>query len=163
MILNELFEAHPDDEHFDALARTGFFGAAGAGCIFLARSTGRILISHRSPDVEQPGTWGTFGGAVNRGEDATTAVRREVSEEAGYHGQYDLIPLFVFQSGTFRYSNFLAEVEEEFTPILDWESQGYIWCDFGDWPEPLHFGLVSLLNDPASVAKIKAAAAVGKR
>jgi 8-oxo-dGTP pyrophosphatase MutT (NUDIX family) len=149
-------ESEYDDQkdHFDALDRTGFFGAAGAGCIFIARSTGRILLNHRSVAVEQPHTWGVWGGAINRGEDPATAVRREVREEAGYHGDYDLIPLYVFQKETFRYSNFLVEVDDEFTPHLDWESQGYEWCEWGHWPSPMHFGLKALLNDPASVRRI---------
>jgi 8-oxo-dGTP pyrophosphatase MutT (NUDIX family) len=158
MRITDLFESEDYDdqsEHFDALHRTGFFGAAGAGCIFVARSTGRILIAHRSDAVEQPGTWGGWGGAINRGEDPAAAVRREVSEEAGYHGHYDLIPLYVFAKNTFRYYNFLVEVDDEFTPELDWETQGYVWCEFGRWPKPLHFGLVALFSDPASVRKIK--------
>jgi 8-oxo-dGTP pyrophosphatase MutT (NUDIX family) len=158
MRLEDLFEdEHPDDEHFDALHRTGFFGAAGAGCIFFARSTGRILIAHRSQAVEQPGTWGGWGGAINRGEDPEQAVRREVGEETGYHGHYDLIPLYVFKKDTFRYYNYMIEVEEEFRPVLDWETQGYEWCEWGDWPQPLHFGLIALLSDPASVREIETA------
>jgi 8-oxo-dGTP pyrophosphatase MutT (NUDIX family) len=156
MRIHDLFEASADAEHFDALDRTGFFGAAGAGCVFLAQDTGRLLLAHRSADVEQPHTWGGWGGAINRGENPEEAVRREVSEEAGYHGNYELQPLFVFASGSFRYYNFLVIVDEEFKPQLDWETQGFEWCDWGHWPTPLHFGLVSLFGDPASAKKIQA-------
>ena len=154
MRLLDLFEG--DEEHFDALRKTGFFGKMGAGCVFLARDTGRLLLAHRSESVEQPHTWGGWGGAVNSGETPEQAVRREVGEEASYHGHYELQPLFVFSSGTFRYYNYLVIVDEEFTPHLDWETQGFRWCEWGEWPEPLHFGLVSLFSDPASAAKIKA-------
>jgi len=156
MRVRDLFEAHPDAEHFDALDRTGFFGAAGAGCVFLAMDTGRLLIAHRSMHVEQPDTWGGWGGAINRGENPEEAVRREVAEEAGYHGHFEMEPLFVFAKGTFRYYNFLVIVDQEFTPTLDWETQGFEWCEWGHWPQPLHFGLISLFSDPASAAKIKA-------
>lgn len=156
MIVRDLFEAHPDAEHFDALDRTGFFGAAGAGCVFLARDTGRLLIAHRSMHVEQPNTWGGWGGAINRGENPEEAVRREVAEEAGYHGHFEMKPLFVFAKGTFRYYNFLVIVDQEFTPVLDWETQGFEWCEWGHWPQPLHFGLVSLFGDPVSATKIQA-------
>ncbi len=57
-----------DWTHADALAQTGFWGAyGGAGSIFLARDTGRLLLARRSHHVLQPGTWGTIGGAVDRG------------------------------------------------------------------------------------------------
>jgi hypothetical protein len=54
-----------DSEHRDALKQTGFWGRQGAGCIFLALDTERLCIAHRSRKVEQPGTWGTWGGAID--------------------------------------------------------------------------------------------------
>lgn len=157
MRIFDLFENHPDEEHFDALHKTGFFGAAGAGCVFLARSTGRLLICHRSEYVEQPGTWGGWGGAINRGENPEEAVQREAYEETGHAGPFELTPLFVFAKGDFRYYNYLVTVDDEFTPHEDWESQGFQWVEFGQWPQPLHFGLVSLFNDARSVATIQKA------
>lgn len=153
MKIVDLFEN--DNDHQDALDRTGFWGRAGAGCIILAKTTGRILLAHRSEDVEQPHTWGSWGGAIDAGEDPATAVRREVSEETGYHEPVEVIPLFIFSSGTFRYYNFLVVIEHEFEPELNWETQGYEWCEWGKWPTPLHFGLISLFKDAASVQKIK--------
>jgi 8-oxo-dGTP pyrophosphatase MutT (NUDIX family) len=47
---------------------------------------GRYLLQLRD-DVESiwyPGHWGCFGGAVEPGEDPTTALRRELREELGY-------------------------------------------------------------------------------
>lgn len=155
MNLQNLFEEDETD-HWKALHDTGFYGAQGAGCIFLAKDTGRILIAHRSDAVEQPNTWGGWGGAINRGESPVEAVRREVVEEADYHDHYDLEPLYVFQKGTFKYHNFLVVVDHEFAPDLNWETQGFQWCEWGRWPQPLHFGLVALFNDAASVSKIQA-------
>lgn len=151
--MNILVES--DLDHREALNKTGFWGAAGAGCVILARDTGRILVAHRSDYVEQPGTWGGWGGAIDRGEDPVEAVKREVSEETGYMGRVEIEPLYVFKKDTFRYFNFLAIVDSEFSPRLDWENQGFKWCDFGDWPEPLHFGLVALFKDSASIETIK--------
>jgi hypothetical protein len=68
-----------------------------------------------------------------------------------------MIPLLVFASGSFRYYNFLAIVEDEFVPSLGWEADDFRWCTFGEWPSPLHFGMVSLFNDPQSVKTIKEA------
>lgn len=145
----------PDNEHAEALVQTGFWGRQGAGCLFLARAGGRFLVAHRSGYVEQPGTWGTWGGAIDAGENPAVAVRREAVEEAGAAELLRVVPLLVFASGQFRYHNFLAVVADEFTPGLNWENQGYRWCRWGNWPSPLHFGLRALLADPASVATMQ--------
>lgn len=157
MKITDLFEGYHDEEHSQAMADTGFWGKAAAGCIFLARDTGRLLLCHRSEDVLQPGTWGGWGGAIDRGENPEEAVQREAYEETGHTGPFELTPLFVFSNGDFRYYNYLVTVDEEFSPHLDWESQGSRWCEYGQWPSPVHFGLTSLFNDAASVQKIKAA------
>lgn len=154
MKIRELFE--DDAEHREQLKTTGFWGKRGAGCLFLAIDTGRICIAHRSQYVEQPGTWGTWGGAIDRDESPESAAMREVREEAGYDGQFKLIPLYVFEhSSGFKYYNYLALVEQEFEPKLNWETQGYSWVNFGEWPSPLHFGLKLVLDDSASMATIK--------
>jgi 8-oxo-dGTP pyrophosphatase MutT (NUDIX family) len=148
-ILLEIIEN--DAEHFEALRTTGFFGERAAGCIFLAKDTKRILISHRSAYVEQPNMWGSFGGAINnKQETPEKAVEREVKEEAGYNIQSELIPLAVFTAGKFKYYNFLAIVDHEFIPEIATtgfiETQDYKWVTYGDWPTPLHFGLQYLFD-----------------
>lgn len=144
-------EIDNDLEHGKQLKKTGFWGRRGAGCLFQALDTGRICIAHRSKYVEQPDTWGTWGGAIDDNETPESAARREAHEEAGYSGEMKLLPMFVFkhESG-FTYYNFLALVKNEFKPNLDWESQGYVWSEYGDWPSPLHPGLKLLLADPDS-------------
>jgi 8-oxo-dGTP pyrophosphatase MutT (NUDIX family) len=146
----DLFE--DDSKHQQALKQTGFWGRRGAGCIIMAQDTGRFCIAHRSSRVEQPGTWGTWGGAIDEGEDPAQAARRELAEEAGYTGAMRLVPLYVFkhESG-FTYYNFLAIVEREFRPKTNWETQGWDWVDYGAWPSPLHPGLKAVLSDPHSV------------
>jgi 8-oxo-dGTP pyrophosphatase MutT (NUDIX family) len=145
-----------DRAHNDAMKQTGFWGAQGAGVVFLARDTRRLLLAHRSEEVEQPGTWGTWGGAIDAGEDPETAARREAAEETGRRATIQrMVPLFVFRKGSFRYSNFLAVVDHEFTPRLGWETQDYRWCELDRWPAPLHFGFKAILTDPASVATMR--------
>jgi 8-oxo-dGTP pyrophosphatase MutT (NUDIX family) len=122
-----------------------FWGSQGAGAVFLAEDTGRILIQHRSAYVNEPNTWGVIGGAIDAGEDPQEAMRREVQEETGYHGPMRVEKLYVFQSGKFRYTNFLVTVPHEFSPHHGWESQGHVWTTLDDLPEPLHFGFKSLL------------------
>ena len=156
----DIITEHAHDElHQAELDKTGFWGAKGAGCIFVARSTGRILLCHRSMAVEQPNTWGNWGGAIDPGESPDQAVAREATEESGQRGPFETIPLYIFRKGSFTYYNYLIVVDDEFTPTrpsaANWETQGHKWCEFGKWPSPLHFGLQSLFNDPESVAKIK--------
>lgn len=154
-IIKSIFEGNDDLEHAEQVNKTGFWGKQAAGCVFLARDTGRFLIAHRSSYVLEPNTWGSWGGAIDNGEDPVEAVKREAHEETGYAGPITIEPLYVFKKDTFRYYNFLAIVDKEFKPRLDWETQGYAWCDFGDWPHPLHFGLISLLKDEKSAELMK--------
>lgn len=155
MKLFELFEGVDDENHRDTLNKTGFWGSKGAGCIFLAKDTGNLLLAHRSESVEQPNTWGTWGGAIDSNEDPVEALKREIYEETGFNGHVDIVPLYVFKKGTFAYYNYLAIVDKEFKPKLDWENQGYIWCTLDGLPTPLHFGLTGLFNDAKSMQIIK--------
>jgi 8-oxo-dGTP pyrophosphatase MutT (NUDIX family) len=157
MRIRDISQPHPDIEHDEVLRQTGFWGKAAAGSIFLAKNTGRIGIAHRSPNVEQPGTWGTVGGAIDPGEDPQTAAIHEAHEEVGYMqrpGDY-LIQIDIFQSGTFRYTTFLYVVEQEFQARLNWENQGFGFFEFGKWPQPLHFGLAGTLSKPECQAHIQ--------
>jgi len=143
-----------DNDHADALRRTGFWGNAGAGVIFKARDTGRILFAHRSDAVEEPNTWGTWGGAIDDGEQPIQAAMREVQEETGHKpNRNDIVPMYVFSHPSgFKYFNFLVYTDTEFDPRLNWEAQGFEWVEYGDFPEPLHPGAINLLRDPKSSA-----------
>jgi|ERR1700733_3802410 len=151
----EAYDAEPD--HAEALNQTGFWGKAGAGCIFLAKATGRLGIVHRGPSVEQPNTWGTIGGAIDPNESPQRAVEREGQEEVGYtrqHGDY-FVPLDMFESGTFRYTTLLYVVEAEFNGRLNWESQDFNWFTLDDLPQPLHFGIAATLSKTKPISIIK--------
>lgn len=83
-------------------------------------------------------------------------MQREVHEESGVRPPYlQVIPLYVYTDRDFRYYNFLAVVNDEFQPRLNWETQDSVWVRFGDWPNPLHFGLESLLQDRSSIETIR--------
>jgi 8-oxo-dGTP pyrophosphatase MutT (NUDIX family) len=155
MKIRELLES--DSEHAKTLQQTGFWGKQAAGCVMMAKKTQRLGIAHRSQYVEQPGTWGTIGGAIDEQENPQVAVIREVQEELGYHKQSDdyLIPLDLFTKGTFKYTTFLYIVENEFEPILDWESQGFGWFALNNLPSPLHFGIKATLSKPSAIEIIK--------
>jgi len=143
-----------DAEHYAARDRTGFFGAQASGCILMAKTTGRIMLVHRSSMVDQPHSWGNLGGAHGADERPVDAASREAHEESGYTKNITMVPLLVFVKGTFRYSNFLGLVDDEFTPHLGWEADDFRWVKIGDWPTPLHFGMESLFDDPKSYATI---------
>ena len=144
-------EAGTDDEaHEEAQRETGFWGLKGAGVLPFCSSTKRFLLGMRSGHVEEPLTWGTFGGAIDQGEDVKSAALREFTEESGYRGKCDLRSLFVFKSGKFAFHNFLAIVPKEFKPKLDKENSAAKWCTWNDFPNPQHFGLVALLQDKMS-------------
>ena len=145
-----------DMTHGQALEKTGFWGAQGAGAIVMAKTTGKFLIPFRSLYVLQPHTWGVWGGAIDPGEDPKAAVKREMKEEVGYRGNdVELIPLYVYEDKKtgFKYHNFLAVVPDEFTPELNWETDNFKWVEFGDWPQPLHFGLEALLQNSSNTIK----------
>ena len=152
MKISELLEANEfDTDHYRALADTGFWGNKGAGTMIMAQTTRRFLVPERSQYVQEPLTWGTWGGAIDGNESPEQAVDREIQEETGYTGPKKIIPLYVFKKASFRYYNFLTIVKDEFTPHLDWETKSFRWVKFGDWPKPLHFGLVGILENPESL------------
>lgn len=134
------------------LASQEFWGKAGAGCVPYAVETGRVCLQHRSEAVNEPGTWGTWGGAIDPGESPLEAARRELYEEAQYSGPVRFTKLSVFKKGTFRYTNFLATVPREFDPRHSWESQGHAWVQLDELPSPLHPGFKALL--PALLARV---------
>lgn len=137
-----------DSQHAEVLLMTGFWGKKGAGCLVVARSSGRFLLGRRSPFVLEPGTWGTWGGAVPEGSGIEESAIRELREETGYLGDLELVHVHTFRDASkgFVYENFLAIVEEEFSPVLNWETDRHMWVDYGEWPDPLHFGLVEMLR-----------------
>lgn len=129
-----------------------FYGNAGAGCLFLSKNTKRFLISYRSGYVEQPYTWGVWGGAINYGESPEEGAIREAYEETGYDAsENQIIPLCVFSKGNFKYHNFLVLVDDEFTPRLDGETDDFKWVNLNQLPTPLHFGLQYVIDHSKNI------------
>jgi len=122
-----------------------FWGTAGAGGIFFANSTGRYLLAFRSAQVNEPHTWGVWGGALDKGETPDSAIRREIREETKYTGEYELFPIWVYQKGEFKYHNYIIMVDDEFEPKLCWETEDFGWFNRDNFPKPLHFGLKAVL------------------
>ena len=124
-----------------------YWGKAAAGAVVYCPSTGRILLGKRSYWVNEPNTWGGFGGAIDPGESPEEGMLREVREEIGLseHSIEESRLIWTFEDGAFRYYNFLCSVYEEFTPRLSSETSETLWCTLDELPYPLHFGFKALL------------------
>lgn len=133
--------------------KEGYWGRQGAGAIYLSKKTWRFLFGLRSDMVNEGGTWGGFGGKVDEGENPKQSVMRELEEETGYNGSLSLYFLYLYEDEGFKYFNYIAVVPDEFEPRLNWENDDYKWVEFGDWPQPLHFGTEEMLRH--SLGKLK--------
>lgn len=155
------FEYFGEGEHadFDNDAGEKFWGNVAGGCLPICSSTKRILLNYRSKYVNEPHTYNLFGGKLDDNEDIEYAVKRELYEETGYRGILELIPVFVFrnENKTFEYHNFIAKIDTEFKPKLNWESEGFKWVTFDELMtiEHKHPGLELLLEDDESITTIK--------
>lgn len=149
-----------EEEFNAALEETGFWGRSGSGCIPYSRKTGRFLIGLRSPDVLEPLTWGTWGGAIPKGLTPEANALVELFEETMFDGPAEMIHVYRFtdEGSGFIYDNFIAVVDEEFQPQLNWENCDFGWFEFGKFPFPRHYGLETLLKnvpDLTSVVSMK--------
>ena len=121
-----------------------------AGCIFLARSTRRVLLNFRSEDSAKPNCFGFWGGKVEAHENIFEGLSREVIEELGFVPAYERITIidqFISPDNQFTYYSFAVVVSEEFIPKLNHESQGYAWTSFAHYPKPLHPGAKAILEN----------------
>lgn len=129
-----------------------------SGGFFLARDTKRFLLLLRTQE-KTAGTWGIVGGKkepIDRTQLDT--LTREVKEEIGFLPNiYKFIPLELFSSHDhhFHYNTFVMIVENEFVPILNSEHAGYAWCNYDNWPKPLHRGVKNSLNNKIIKAKLE--------
>ena len=152
-------------DYFNSEEGKTFWGKQGAGILCVALDTGRFLLVHRSSQVEEPGTWGLPGGAVEEDQGIEQAAKTELFEETGYRGPIRLVKSYVYKSGGFEFHNFIGFVAKEFKPRLDWENQGSGWFSFDNLPSPLHFGVKALFErgDMKKLKVIKLARWVGEK
>lgn len=147
-----------DFADYDNDSGENFWGNVGAGVLPIARSTGRILLNFRSSYVNEPNTWGIWGGKVDDEHmmDLQAEARREFMEESGYNGSIQLTPAYIFKTSGFEYHNFIGVIPDEFEPDIppqhQWETEGHEWMTFEEVMsvEPKHFGLSGLLQHSGS-------------
>lgn len=126
-----------------------------AGAFVCAANTGRFLLQQRGRDGDFAGYWGQFGGGVEAGESREAAVQRELEEETGYAGPIFMRALKANVDAHFTYHNFAAVVPQEFTPVINAETESFGWFEFGQWPSPLHPGIEKTFNDGVSMAILR--------
>ena len=138
-----------------------FWGTIGAGILPFSKKTDRFLLTLRSEFVKEPETWGTWGGKLDDMEtnDPREAAKIEFKEESDYSGKIKLIDAYIYKKKDdngnviFKYYNYIGIIDEEFEPVLDWETSDYKWLTVEELYniEPKHFGLDALLKNSKEI------------
>lgn len=107
-------------------------GAAGALLVTPGpEGAEQVLLTLRSAEVHQGGTWSIPGGAIDPGEDAHAASVREVSEELGISiGDLPVTGQHVYECGGWTYTTVLLAAPAP-TPLVarGWETDDVRWFD----------------------------------
>lgn len=114
-----------------------------SGCIFLCAKTSRVLLNMRAEHKSHKLTWGLWGGMAENEETPHQCLLRELAEEMGFVPTINkTYPFDVYQSAdkNFMHYSFVCVVDDEFTPVLNYESAGYGWFNLKTVPVPLHAG-----------------------
>ena len=121
-------------------------------CAVIRDRAGRILFERRSQNVGHfAGLWCTPGGAIDEGETAEEAIRREIREETGIElSALERMPDVVRRSGTIAF--FASHPADHETRILEPEFIDELaWFRIDELPERLVLesvlGLAPLLED----------------
>ncbi|ECM4472246.1 NUDIX domain-containing protein, partial [Salmonella enterica subsp. enterica serovar Newport] len=107
-----------------------------AGILF--KSGGKIFLVKRGDD----GSWAVPGGKLEEGETPEAAAKREVLEECGFDYSAPLTPHTLIDG----YVTYLADDAEQFDAVLNDENQACGWFSPDELPEPLHPGMVAMLD-----------------
>ena len=127
-----------------------------SGALFYSLDTKRFLFLYRT-NGKRNNVWGLVGGTNEGLETPWEGLRREITEEIGAVNVKKAIPLetFISKDTKFKFHTYLCIVENEFTPVLNSEHNGYAWCSFDCWPKPLHQGLRNTLQNKTNLSKLK--------
>jgi hypothetical protein len=112
-----------------------------AGLLFLARTTGRILLILQSEKWTVP----TFPRSAALLEDAAVLL-------AEYHtGRILPIELYLSEDRGFEYGTYVCLVDDEFLTLAE---PTLAWCNLDHLPKQLHGGLKTTLNNQLIRTKI---------
>jgi 8-oxo-dGTP pyrophosphatase MutT (NUDIX family) len=131
-------------------ANGDYWGKSGAGLFISAGN--RVLLTLRSDEVQEPGTWGLPGGAMHRGDSVMKAAVREAREELGPLPPFrDTGERIEFIDGGFKFTTAIVVMDEsvvdEWEPTLNWESDDCGWFHIDALPQPLHFGVEHIMEE----------------
>jgi 8-oxo-dGTP pyrophosphatase MutT (NUDIX family) len=152
-------------EKYKFINEREYYGNLGAGVIPYALDTNKFLLSLRSKEVNEPGTWGIIGGKVEDDEaNPKLAALREAHEEIGLEIPESALNLiYVYNSAEkdengdsiFSYYTFLANLDNE-VPELEtkeygWETDTCKWFSLDEIKKlkNVHFGVKALLKNKA--------------
>jgi len=143
---------------YSLFENSNFWGNEGSGILPICIKTGRILIGLRNYWVNEPHTWGIFGGAIGLSHSGNKETPRknalkELEEELGYKGPIKLEKSFIFKKQNFKYTNYIGLVDYEFVPDLDYD--GLVEIKDAKWvtleellnQSDKHFGLQALIDN----------------
>ena len=152
-------EADSDLKHQEFLEQNGYWGNRGVGAIIYSPKQGKFGFGLRSDAVLEPGTIGTFGGAVDGGESDIEALERELSEEIGYFMPPEAFPLYSFKDKDkdFCYNSYLVIIDDRyFDPALNWENDEIVFLSLEELKksEKLHFGIEAIIKDSDAINKL---------
>ena len=113
-----------------------------AGLLFLAKTTGRILLILEDSKWTVP----TFSRHSSLLDDAATLLIEYNT------GRILPIELYLSEDRGFEYGTYVCLVEEEF---LTTSTRTLAWCDMNHLPKQLHSGLKTTLNNAVIRTKIE--------
>ena len=126
--------------------------------MFLAKDTRRFLFLLRTQG-KTADTWGLVGGKKEPSDNtAYDALTREIQEEVGKTPAIKkIIPLELFISNDqhFQYNTYVLLIDREFIPTLNEEHSGYAWCNYENYPKPLHQGVKNSFTNKIIRAKLE--------
>lgn len=113
-----------------------------AGLLFLAKSTGRILLILEDTKWTVP----TFSRSDSLLNDASSLLAEYSS------GRILPIELYLSEDRGFEYGTYVCLVDQEFITTA---AQTIAWCDLNYLPKQLHAGLKATLNNSVIKTKIE--------
>jgi 8-oxo-dGTP pyrophosphatase MutT (NUDIX family) len=153
-----------------AVNKKEFWGRAGSGMLYFCPHDQTVMLVLRSPEVEDPYTWGIPGGALKGTEgyyqsdqinieppseaSLRESAENEVMEEIGVLPEpYEELGTTIFESDGFRYTTFVVCISpEEKASIqkghgLNWENDQLDFFPINSLPSELHQGVVFTLRN----------------
>ena len=127
-----------------------YWGLGGAGIMFVCREDGTVFLGKRAKWVDQPGTWGIFGGGISEGWYKTPfpkgveladndpifwqTAKKEAKEEAGsLPAGGRIVGTTMYKDCGFKYKTFIVNIplesKRKWRAKGDSETVAFRWYD----------------------------------